>query len=745
MSLMENVVDGPTEQSKVEPHGDLGVLFVHGIGQQKQGQTLVEAGDALVSWLRRWIVGGYNVVQVRETILKTSGEAPAHSTLSLNIPGQKERTWLLAESWWAENFFEPGFNSLATWAFKVLPWAIYSHFGVQARQNYDSIVNTLAQFAEYLSNLKKTQQYGWLRKLLSLLSYDWVWLGLFFPLYLFMLVFYSLIAHLLIGIFLPVIILLLVLALIPLSFTQSLAGQLQQVLSAFIGDSYIFLTSPLQAASITNQVQHDLCWLVQRCCRVVVVAHSQGAAVVVNMLRQDLMADLTSDSFQLITYGSGLKKLDGLHEAQQNKEFWGAYGSLGSFLVLCGLILLLWSEPPTDFRNTIILIFISIPAFLYMLIVPEKALKKTFDINYFDPKVLFGAQITWHDYFASQDPVTNGPLYNTSEKKQHDENIPVYTKGVHNRGSLLFDHTTYWENLDGFVGLVARNLAHFDNVQIDKVSSDDCQLTELALYRRRWRTNALIIARYAAALVLALLLFSHWHNLGTIGLETKELLQGAKSYSLDALIDPTLQSIDLAGLRSAGGIMLALAVFLGYQLLYQIWRWWENRDIQAFFQRSDYDQLGLELFLWVGVVIAIAVWIVCIDWSQGNEIFTKVIIVFVFLFLSPNLFFWGVYIFFKTRTSQSKKDLNYLLKRVLRVVIVIWLLLLPYFIWLLALNKAAPLSDINLYRGLIVPFHIEIRVVMVMVSLVVGFFLEPFRNWLKRHSGADRSPEALKS
>ena len=33
---------------------DLGVLFVHGIGQQRAGRTVVSFGTALYQWLLRW-------------------------------------------------------------------------------------------------------------------------------------------------------------------------------------------------------------------------------------------------------------------------------------------------------------------------------------------------------------------------------------------------------------------------------------------------------------------------------------------------------------------------------------------------------------------------------------------------------------------------------------------------------------------------------------------------------------------
>jgi hypothetical protein len=59
----------------------------------------------------------------------------------------------------------------------------------------------------------------------------------------------------------------------------------------------------------------------------------------------------------------------------------------------------------------------------------------------------------WMDVYASADPVPNGPtrIETTSAK--------VTSVQVWNRGALLSDHTTYWENLDGFVLRIVRMCA----------------------------------------------------------------------------------------------------------------------------------------------------------------------------------------------------------------------------------------------------------------------------------------------
>jgi hypothetical protein len=59
----------------------------------------------------------------------------------------------------------------------------------------------------------------------------------------------------------------------------------------------------------------------------------------------------------------------------------------------------------------------------------------------------------WIDVYASADPVPNGPT------RIEEMSAEVTSVQVWNRGALLSDHTTYWDNLDGFVLRVARMCA----------------------------------------------------------------------------------------------------------------------------------------------------------------------------------------------------------------------------------------------------------------------------------------------
>lgn len=62
----------------------------------------------------------------------------------------------------------------------------------------------------------------------------------------------------------------------------------------------------------------------------------------------------------------------------------------------------------------------------------------------------------WIDLFASADPVPNGP---TRMDTLRSEETRFEPQRLSNRGSMFSDHTTYWENLDGFVLPVVRACA----------------------------------------------------------------------------------------------------------------------------------------------------------------------------------------------------------------------------------------------------------------------------------------------
>jgi uncharacterized membrane protein len=111
---------------------DLGVLFVHGIGEQEQADTLTRCSEPLYHALDRWAASADPAgTVVIERANLTGGDAgpqpdgasggPAPASLDLTISGhpdsgQPTHRWLLAESWWAADFVSPKFGQLFTWS-----------------------------------------------------------------------------------------------------------------------------------------------------------------------------------------------------------------------------------------------------------------------------------------------------------------------------------------------------------------------------------------------------------------------------------------------------------------------------------------------------------------------------------------------------------------------------------------------------------------------------------------------------
>jgi hypothetical protein len=179
---------------------DVGILFLHGIGGQDRGQTLLHFGEPIYDWLKKWVDSNHRrlgkkvtwsgvttwldstrscppeneSIGITEAIrsllgcarvskeaigpdqvdwtgpaaasvefetahLKTRSEAdPAHARLVMTWVdvngGVTERSWLMAESFWAEVFYPPRFRQLAVWGIDALCWTVGSHYAAQVRR-----------------------------------------------------------------------------------------------------------------------------------------------------------------------------------------------------------------------------------------------------------------------------------------------------------------------------------------------------------------------------------------------------------------------------------------------------------------------------------------------------------------------------------------------------------------------------------------------------------------------------------
>ena len=118
---------------------DLGVLFVHGIGDQEKGETLSEFKNGLTNWLEKWFASDParfietdGLGATDEDLKINAADEPVQARITFREEGpggiSRPSTWLLAESWWAKAFEGPSsLLELVRWLFSILAWFALWH------------------------------------------------------------------------------------------------------------------------------------------------------------------------------------------------------------------------------------------------------------------------------------------------------------------------------------------------------------------------------------------------------------------------------------------------------------------------------------------------------------------------------------------------------------------------------------------------------------------------------------------
>jgi hypothetical protein len=585
----------------------LGVLFVHGIGDQPRGETLTAFGDALYRWYRRWFGherDGDAGVELMGTRLEPDPEdpvAPAHCWLRFTPSDDSQDrtpvTYLLAESNWAQTFTIPKFSDVARWGLLVLPWTIVVQFAANLRE----------MAGEYGGTLRN------------------------YPLMVAGVVFYVL--ALFLGALTQILVLLvLVLAAIPIPMLRRFFIAVELKLAATIGDCYVLLESPIRSSAITSRVRCDLDWLSRRCGDIAIVAHSQGAAVTHRVLANPVRSGdpILSRVRLFLSVGSGIGKLHDVEEALKPGTHikW-----LGPF-VMTSLILAVFTLPPavldlareTSRREappllSLIGILTAWGGLFTLAVLSDWSGKHRRKL------VLAGLpkRMRWVDRYATGDPVPSGPLL----KKELDEGVedavneqPMPDSApVHNQHSLLSDHTIYLRNEDEFVTELAVELASCMPPPREMPSR---QTVALASQRRRWRVLWLSAIRIVIATAFLGTVWVLRADLGAIGMLVIRGLLAASSI-VDSIESSWMSSLVAFIGREASPVPLAI-VALGLSFLcwhgvvFQIWLWWNRWDTARLFARRNPDAGGAPFVFLVAVALvaplgAFVAWFAGISWE----------------------------------------------------------------------------------------------------------------------------------
>jgi hypothetical protein len=315
----------------------LGVLLVHGIGTPRAGDTLVHWGEVLLKTIAHATRLPEAEKQDRLTSspsipARSRGTAPEGVLVSVeraDFGGSRENgrfeavvrfgagdhteRWLLREGLWAGAFPAPSYRELVSWSVRALPWSIVTHFGERYWQSIGRATKSW-QALKLASNslLKRPSDWARIVALATAIRHLIVALAPRVEA-----VFLVILSLALTPVLFTVLGLTLLIGLIPIPQIRMLVFAVQSTLTATVGDSFAFVESPIRAALIRECILDDLKRLKPLCVHTVVVAHSQGAAVVLDALgalepsdekrQANAVSPLVPDA--LITFGAGTNQL----------------------------------------------------------------------------------------------------------------------------------------------------------------------------------------------------------------------------------------------------------------------------------------------------------------------------------------------------------------------------------------------------------------------------------------------------
>jgi hypothetical protein len=247
----------------------VGIAFVHGIGNQKPGETLLALAPPLVDLIMRWSATTPGVEAPNDPVLESQIDfnpgKPAYIRARLPAQGEHpEQEWWMTEAWWAARVSPPSVGEMFAWLF---PWQmIRIVWGILHGLANHSVVYRIV---------------------------EWFFLTIF-------------VVPITIAVFL-VYVLFRLLRLIPIKAIQDFVvfRGIEFFLSDWFGDVRLLLADRSQAANIRSAVAATVQWLTSNgCTSVVLVCHSGGTIAGYMTLTDDTYAEIEVDRF--ITHGQAL-------------------------------------------------------------------------------------------------------------------------------------------------------------------------------------------------------------------------------------------------------------------------------------------------------------------------------------------------------------------------------------------------------------------------------------------------------
>ena len=283
----------------------IGVVFVHGIGEQKQSSTIREQGGPLLDWIWGWHnargLPADQYLQPQWAKLSYGAKLDGPARFSFHLPAYDEpgpparrwepATWVLAEGWWAARLEAPSMVTMLVWSIRILGRFWLGLWDEAVRRTRDRVAHhtaggaALGELWERIGNVLLVGA----EVPIAILSY-------------------------------PLVVLLLIVAQIPIDQLQKfiLLTLIRPLLVDRVGDFWIYLHDHPGAMHIRRGVEEAIDSLVddERCDEIVVVAHSQGTVVAFDALTSGGIAHVDR-IHRFITVGAALNKAWTLEEGSK--------------------------------------------------------------------------------------------------------------------------------------------------------------------------------------------------------------------------------------------------------------------------------------------------------------------------------------------------------------------------------------------------------------------------------------------
>ena len=552
----------------MKPH-KIGILFVHGIGQQPQGDTLLRFGEPFVKWLQEWFKSLCQTesVKIRKSVLGApvlDSHTPPYSILDFETSSGTS-SWLLAENWWASEIRNPPITKLAFWILTRGTWIVLSSFGKLAKRPQFEPKDQREPVSRWAFPCSIIYFFG------SLLAAFILWL---------------------------LVLSITIFSVIPFHKFRAFLSKFLLTILQWVGDIYVLTENPLQTAAAVTHIREDLSWLKPRCDTTVVIAHSGGVALVYEALKTG-----AEDVNVLITYGSGLgmvTELNTITEIKPSLFYVSFYAVLALPLLsfLCRKI----NFPPESILDlysigdnilqiigTVVVWVIAYRAATIKEIEIKTKLKsgtlehhinEKFNEYLSEPKLL--STMRWVDFYATYDLIPNGPL------PSKPKSLNFHTCPVVNFKSIFGDHTGYWDNTDEFVTKVMQVIDGIPGTKIFSNNRSEQEQIELTALERRARVNSLAIMKKGfgfTALCFGFLLWFAGPNWLEKVTNSLPVLQHFSNTFLTFLSFSWMNAQKVVGIIFIIGPLALL--YLGIS---GFWRVWDKASIMKFFDPKVFSQ-----------------------------------------------------------------------------------------------------------------------------------------------------------